>query len=205
MTWSLKYKRSINCNRPKGFSQKQYCKYGRNKNKNKNKTRKLTGGSKNNTKPVKAITYFNGEKIKGTVLFEEDLKNKCVIITINLEGLTPSHKHGFHVHECGDLTSGCESMCAHFNPYNKTHGDRTDKIRHVGDLGNLEADQYGKATYVIKDNIIKLRGNKANIIGRGLIIHADTDDCGHGDNKDSLITGNSGKRIACAIIGYAKQ
>lgn len=23
--WSLKYKRSINCNRPKGFSQKQYC------------------------------------------------------------------------------------------------------------------------------------------------------------------------------------
>ena len=27
--WSAKYKRSINCNRPKGFSQKQYCKYGR--------------------------------------------------------------------------------------------------------------------------------------------------------------------------------
>lgn len=27
--WSTKYKTSINCNRPKGFSQKQYCKYGR--------------------------------------------------------------------------------------------------------------------------------------------------------------------------------
>jgi hypothetical protein len=27
--WSLKYKRSINCNNPRGFSQKQYCKYGR--------------------------------------------------------------------------------------------------------------------------------------------------------------------------------
>ena len=27
--WSLKYKRSINCNRPKGFSQKQHCKYRR--------------------------------------------------------------------------------------------------------------------------------------------------------------------------------
>jgi hypothetical protein len=24
--WSRKYKKSINCNRPKGFSQKQYCK-----------------------------------------------------------------------------------------------------------------------------------------------------------------------------------
>jgi len=29
--WSLKYKRSINCNKPKGFSQRQYCKYSRNK------------------------------------------------------------------------------------------------------------------------------------------------------------------------------
>ena len=27
--WSRKYKKSINCNRPKGFSQRQYCKYGR--------------------------------------------------------------------------------------------------------------------------------------------------------------------------------
>ena len=27
--WSLKYKRSINCKKPRGFSQKQYCKYGR--------------------------------------------------------------------------------------------------------------------------------------------------------------------------------
>jgi hypothetical protein len=29
--WSRKYKQSINCNRPKGFSQKQYCKYTRKK------------------------------------------------------------------------------------------------------------------------------------------------------------------------------
>ena len=29
--WSNKYKRSIKCRRPKGFSQKQYCKYGRKK------------------------------------------------------------------------------------------------------------------------------------------------------------------------------
>jgi thiol-disulfide isomerase/thioredoxin len=29
--WTAKYKRSINCNRPKGFSQRQYCKYGRKK------------------------------------------------------------------------------------------------------------------------------------------------------------------------------
>lgn len=27
--WSMKYKRSISCKRPRGFSQRQYCKYGR--------------------------------------------------------------------------------------------------------------------------------------------------------------------------------
>jgi len=27
--WSAKYKRSINCSKPRGFSQRQYCKYGR--------------------------------------------------------------------------------------------------------------------------------------------------------------------------------
>lgn len=35
--WSAKYKKSINCKRPKGFSQRQYCKYGRKKTrKNRN-------------------------------------------------------------------------------------------------------------------------------------------------------------------------
>ena len=50
---------------------------------------------------------------------------------------------------------------------------------------------------------ISLRGTKSNIIGRGLIIHADEDDCGLGGQPDSLVTGHAGKRIACAVIGYA--
>ena len=33
--WSRKYKKSIDCNNPKGFSQKQYCKYGRRKTRRK--------------------------------------------------------------------------------------------------------------------------------------------------------------------------
>ena len=31
--WSDTYKKSINCKSPKGFSQRQYCKYGRKKSK----------------------------------------------------------------------------------------------------------------------------------------------------------------------------
>lgn len=33
--WSIKYKRSINCKNPKGFSQRQHCKYGRKTIKNR--------------------------------------------------------------------------------------------------------------------------------------------------------------------------
>jgi hypothetical protein len=40
--WSMKYKKTINCNKPKGFSQKQYCKYGRKKTiKQKSKSKKI--------------------------------------------------------------------------------------------------------------------------------------------------------------------
>jgi Cu-Zn family superoxide dismutase len=78
------------------------------------------------------------------------------------------------------------------------------KKRHVGDLGNLKTDSQGKVNYRIYDDMIKLHGT-ANILGRGLIIHADTDDCGQGENAASLLNGNAGKRIACALIGWAKD
>ena len=40
--WSRKYKKSINCRKPKGFSQRQYCKYGRKTKKKKQKKTKKT-------------------------------------------------------------------------------------------------------------------------------------------------------------------
>ena len=150
---------------------------------------------------ISAIAVFD-TKITGVVRFTE--YEHEVIMSVDIKGLKPNSKHGFHVHECGDMTDKCESMCAHFNPYNKNHGGPGDKDRHVGDLGNLIADKNGRAKYVQRDTMIKLRGTKCNIIGRGLIIHEDEDDLGRGGQKDSLITGHAGKRIACAVIGYAR-
>jgi len=150
---------------------------------------------------MKAIAVFNS-KVSGTVTFEE--QGEYIVIDIQLKGLSKNGLHGFHVHEVGDLTDKCESMCAHFNPYNKQHGGPGSKNRHVGDLGNLKADKNGNVNIKMTDDIIKLKG-KANIIGRGLIIHADEDDLGNGLNESSKINGNSGKRIACAIIGISKD
>jgi Cu-Zn family superoxide dismutase len=157
-----------------------------------------------NNKPVYAVAVFN-DTIKGTVKLTEDLNNNVVVIDLNLTGLKPNSLHGFHVHEAGDLTDKCTSMCAHFNPYGKTHGCPGMSERHVGDLGNIKTNSKGEAKYSFNDNVIKLRGTKSNIIGRGLIIHEDEDDCGMGGNAESLKTGNAGKRIACAVIGYSKD
>jgi len=155
-------------------------------------------------KYVHTIAVFN-DNIKGNVNFTQNLiDNKCKI-ELNLTGLPSNSLHGFHVHEAGDLTDKCTSMCAHFNPYGKNHGCPGTTERHVGDLGNIKTNSKGEAKYTFYDNYIKLRGIKCNIIGRGLIIHEDPDDCGQGGDAESLKTGNAGKRIACAVIGYSKE
>ena len=155
-------------------------------------------------KPICAIAVFDGT-IKGSVRFTEDFDKNKIRIDLNIKGIPPKSLHGFHVHEAGDLTDKCTSMCSHFNPYGNTHGCPGKRERHVGDLGNITTNNKGEAKYTFYDNIIKLRGSKANIIGRGLIIHEDEDDCGNGGNAESLKTGNAGKRIACAVIGYSKE
>jgi len=152
---------------------------------------------------MQAVAVFTDKKIHGTVFFTDEPENKRVRIDVNISGLKKNGLHGFHVHEAGDLTDKCESMCAHFNPCNKNHGCPGMKERHVGDLGNLKTDDKGVACYTFYDDVIKVTGVKFNIIGRGLIIHQDEDDCGKGGFPDSLKTGHAGKRIACAVIGYS--
>jgi Cu-Zn family superoxide dismutase len=156
-----------------------------------------------NTTIIQAIAVFNNSKVKGYVLFTT--QDDEIRIDLHISGLKPNSDHGFHVHEAGDLTDNCTSMCAHFNPYGKTHGCPGTKNRHVGDLGNIHSNAKGEAKYTFYDDLIKLSGTKCNIIGRGLVIHEDPDDCGKGNNEESLKTGNAGKRIACAVIGYSKE
>lgn len=153
--------------------------------------------------PISAIAVFQG-KVSGCVRLVEDIENKCVIIDVDLRGLKRNFSHGFHIHEYGDMSEGCTTMCNHFNPFGKKHGSPDDSNRHLGDLGNIQTDSAGNAKYQFADSMIKLRGTKSNIIGRGLVIHADTDDLGRGGNEESLKTGNAGKRIACSVIGFAR-
>ena len=159
--------------------------------------------SKNN---IIATAYFDHANIKGIIDLYEDYNNNQVLI----KGILKSNKfknsyHGFHVHEAGDLSEKCMGACAHFNPYNKNHGGPNSYERHVGDLGNIYFDKKGIANINMIDTYIKLRGTKANVIGRSFIIHADPDDLGMGGHEDSLTTGHAGARVTCAVIGYSKK
>jgi len=149
-----------------------------------------------------AICVLQGQEVKGVVHFEQT-DGGPVSVKGELTGLTPG-LHGFHVHEFGDYTNGCMSSGPHFNPGKLTHGAPEDSIRHVGDLGNITADESGKALVEIKDSMIQLAGPDS-IIGRTVVVHADPDDLGKGGHELSLATGNAGARIACGIIGIAKQ
>lgn len=148
---------------------------------------------------TEGIAVFQGYKIKGFVVF---IKYKHgTLIMIKICNLTPG-KHGIHIHEKGNLfKQDCSKCEGHYNPFNKKHGDRKDTNRHVGDLGNIEADENGYAKKVFFDPLIQLDG-KYSVIGRSVVIHENEDDLGKGENFESLKTGNSGKRIASAVIGY---
>ena len=153
---------------------------------------------------IVATTLFDHPHIKGIVEFEE--KGTKVVIKGNLKSTKyKNSSHGIHIHEAGDLSEKCMGACGHFNPYNKKHGGPTSKERHVGDLGNIRFDARGVAKFRMEDSLVKLRGTKANVIGRSVVIHEDMDDLGMGNHNDSLTTGHAGKRITCAVIGYSKR
>jgi len=163
------------------------------------------------SKDIIAIAYLNNNlennknQIKGSVYFYEQQDQENVLIDIYLSGLPKNASLGFHIHAAGDLSDGCTAACAHFNPFNTIHGGPDSKERHVGDLGNIKTDANGICKVKFTDSMIRLRGYKQNIIGRSIVIHADKDDLGKGGDAESLKTGNAGKRIACAVIGFAKK
>jgi superoxide dismutase, Cu-Zn family len=148
------------------------------------------------TQAIAVIHPTKGNTASGIVTFTEH-KNG-LHISAQLSGLTPGN-HGFHVHAFGDC--GCpDAICAgdHFNPTHQPHGAPTNPKRHVGDFGNITADDEGNAQYDFIDTWAILNGPHS-IIGRSVIVHADPDDL------TTQPTGNAGARIGYGVIGIAKK
>ncbi len=148
------------------------------------------------TKAVCVIHPTEGNTAHGVVTFTQT--DAGIKIVAHIEGLTPG-KHGFHIHQFGDcsLPNG-KSAGGHFNPEGAPHAGPDAAKRHVGDMGNLVADENGVAHYERVDKHLAFSG-KDSIIGRGIIIHAGEDDL------TSQPTGNAGSRVGCGVIGIGKS
>ena len=146
-------------------------------------------------KAICVLYPTQGNNVSGTVTFTK--VEGGIKVTADLQGLTKG-KHGFHIHEFGDCSSTDGSSAGgHFNPEGMTHGAPMDMSRHAGDMGNLEADDSGKAHLEYVDKVIAFVGPHS-IIGRSMIIHKSEDDL------KTQPTGNAGARVACGVIGLAK-
>jgi len=148
------------------------------------------------TKAIAVLhTTSKGDKTHGKITFTQTPKG--VVVEGTIEGLTPG-LHGFHVHEFGDVSSDDGmSTGGHFNPTNMPHAGPSAGMRHVGDLGNIEADAKGVAKIHIVDTALSFSG-ASSIVGRGLVVHAKADDL------KSAPSGNAGDRVAVGVIGVAK-
>lgn len=143
-----------------------------------------------------AVAVFDTPQIQGSVVVSKKEYGSYIVATFTK---LPPGKHGFHIHESGDLRDpGCMGACAHFHKGKKSHhGDRPGRSRerHTGDLGNVEVGTY---RYRLTDVLPE------ELWGRALIVHAEEDDLGKGEYPDSKTTGHSGARIGCSIFGRIK-
>lgn len=116
-----------------------------------------------------------------------------VNVRVRVTGLESNSTHGLHIHEVG-ICSPPDFMSAgsHFNPDSHTHGTPEEKS-HMGDLGNVTADERGIYSGLIKVKNASNNG-KYSILNRSLVVHEKPDDF------KSQPAGDSGKRLACIVI-----
>jgi Cu-Zn family superoxide dismutase len=143
--------------------------------------------------PVATATLSpaSGSNVRGTVKFLQEKDG--IRVEAEITGLSPG-KHGFHIHEKGDCSApDASSAGGHFNPTGMPHAGPTEHHRHVGDFGNLEADESGNAKYSRSFSDLKIAG-ETSILGKAVIVHAKADDL------KTQPSGDAGGRVACGVI-----
>jgi superoxide dismutase, Cu-Zn family len=141
---------------------------------------------------VVVLQSVGDNRADGTIYF--DMTEQGLHVHGKVSGLS-SGKHGFHVHQYGDLSDTEEGQSAggHFDPHGKPHGARDAEERHIGDFGNIEAGEDGVANVDFTDPVATLSG-EYSILGRSIVVHT-------GEDKFTQPTGDAGPRAAFGVIG----
>ncbi|HXG99765.1 MAG TPA: superoxide dismutase family protein [Sphingomicrobium sp.] len=148
----------------------------------------------------RAIILAGGDGASlGRVEVKEDADGVAIMVAAS--GIA-SGVHGIHLHEKG-LCEGpkFESAGAHWNPSRRKHGRDNPQGAHLGDLINLEvpASGAGLASFTIPGTAIDGSATAlADADGTSIIVHAKADD------YKTDPSGDSGDRIACAVVAAAK-
>jgi Cu-Zn family superoxide dismutase len=112
---------------------------------------------------------------------------------INASGL-PHGVHGIHVHAIGRCDPpDFASAGTHWNPTGKQHGLNNPNGPHAGDMPNVTVAANG----VLQETVVLPHATLAQLLdadGAAILIHAGADD------YVSQPSGNSGAKIACAVI-----
>jgi superoxide dismutase, Cu-Zn family len=118
------------------------------------------------------------------------------ILRIKVSGL-PAGVHGVHIHTIGKCEGPAfTSAGGHLNPAGHQHGKDNPAGSHLGDLPNLTVDGHGNGELVqaMTVDTPTLRAQLLDADGAAVVVHADADDY----RTDP--SGNSGARIACAVL-----
>ncbi|KAJ3099633.1 hypothetical protein HDU96_010608, partial [Phlyctochytrium bullatum] len=147
------------------------------------------------------------EKVRGlvSVMFDPATPRQ-VTVKVVIADLAPNAVHAVHFHNFGDLTDAQGgAQGGHFNPQNLTHAcpgvNAAYGSSHVGDIGNVEANMFGEVYKEVTLDMPELvdPNSYLGLVGRGVILHADKDDC------KSQPTGNAGARIAQGVLGWTSS
>jgi Cu-Zn family superoxide dismutase len=148
-----------------------------------------------------AGTFVNAEgQSIGWVRLVEDGAG-IVHVNVHVAGLTPG-LHGIHIHAIGACSPTFAAAGGHYNPLGHEHGLENVNGAHAGDLPNLIVNANGVAHLdTTTDGVTITAGpttlfdTTAGAVGSAFIIHANED-----DQVTNATNGNSGARVACAVI-----
>jgi Cu-Zn family superoxide dismutase len=142
---------------------------------------------------VATLNPVGDSDVSGVVRFGQ--RDEGVRVIAEISGLSPG-KHGFHIHKYGDCTAvDGTSAGGHFNPTGKEHSSPDAMNRHMGDMGNIEANANGVAQIDYIDKSLQV----SMLVGRGVIVHGGEDDL------SSQPSGAAGPRVGCGVVGIANE
>lgn len=123
----------------------------------------------------------------------EALDTATIRLTISVQGMNPG-TFGTHIHSVGRCDPpDFMSAGPHWNPAARQHGRHNPLGSHAGDLPNIEIGANGSGRLVL-DMAAEHVDSLFDTDGSSVIIHATQDD------EVSDPTGNSGARVACAVL-----